>query len=82
MPAWTCRGDGVLPNGIAVFGGAGYWPTQGFPLDADVKARFGMDASRRLVDVNLLFDPMFDFTYYRERLNALIDFTSNGGIRR
>ena len=21
IPAWTCRGDGVLPNGIAVIGG-------------------------------------------------------------
>lgn len=35
IPAWTHAGDGVLPNGIAVFGGAAYWPTQGFPLDTD-----------------------------------------------
>ena len=31
IPAWTCRHDGVLPNGIAVMAGALYWPTQGFP---------------------------------------------------
>jgi len=59
IPAWTCRGDGVLPNGTAVFGGAAYWPTQGFPLDTDVRNHFGMDPTHRLVDVNLLFDPMF-----------------------
>jgi len=60
IPAWTCKGDGVLPNGIAVFGGAGYWPTQGFPLDRDVGEHFGMDSAHRLVDVNLLFSPMFE----------------------
>ena len=31
IPAWTCRGDGVLPNGIAVMAGASTGPRKGFP---------------------------------------------------
>lgn len=29
-----------MPNGLPVTGGGIYWPTQGLPLDADVKAFF------------------------------------------
>ena len=59
LPAWqTVRGGG-LPRGIAVMGGGLYWPTQGFPLDQDIREHFHMDASQRLVDVNLLACPMF-----------------------
>ena len=58
--AWTCEGDQVLPEGIAVMAGGLYWPTQGFPLDRDVKDHFGMDHTQTLVDVNLHFCPMFD----------------------
>ncbi len=58
--AWTCRGTEKLPDGIAVMAGGLYWPTQGFPLDHDVKSHFGMDETQRLVDVNLHFCPMFD----------------------
>ncbi|MFA5816403.1 MAG: uroporphyrinogen decarboxylase family protein [Bacteroidales bacterium] len=57
--AWTCRGIGRLPNGIAVTAGGLYWPTQGFPLDSDVRHYFGMDYTQRLVDINLHFCPMF-----------------------
>ncbi|MEN8158334.1 MAG: uroporphyrinogen decarboxylase family protein [Bacteroidota bacterium] len=58
--AWTCQGPEVLPNGIAVMAGGLYWPSQGFPLDRDVRSHFGMDYTQRLVDVNLHFCPMFD----------------------
>jgi uroporphyrinogen decarboxylase len=81
VPAWTCRGDGVLPNGIAVFGGAGYWPTQGFPLDSDVRTRFGMDTSHRLVDVNLLFDPMFEIEILDDNAETLKYRDIDGGVR-
>ena len=60
IPAWTCRHDGVLPNGIGVMAGALYWPTQGFPVDTDAREFFGMDQQLHLADVNLLFDPMFE----------------------
>ncbi|MCD4709689.1 MAG: hypothetical protein K8R52_02510, partial [Bacteroidales bacterium] len=59
-PAWTCMGVNRLPNGIAVMAGGLYWPTQGFPLDSDVRNHFNMDYTQRLVDVNLHFSPMFD----------------------
>ena len=58
-----------LPKGMPVMAGGLYWPTQGFPLDSDVRARFGMDATQRLVDVNLLFCPMFDAEIFEEDEN-------------
>jgi hypothetical protein len=81
IPAWTRRGDGVLPNGIAVFGGAAYWPTQGFPIDADVRVRFGMDPTHRLVDVNLLFDPMFDVEILEET-DRVLKYQDIDGVKR
>ena len=60
IPAWTCQGKDALPNGIGVMAGGLYWPTQGFPLDRDVRARLGMDVGQRMVDVNLHFCPMFE----------------------
>jgi len=59
LPAWRTIGGHRLPRGISVMGGGLYWPTQGFPLDRDIRERFHMDASQRLVDVNLLACPMF-----------------------
>jgi hypothetical protein len=64
--AWTCEGIDRLPKGIAVTGGGLYWPTQGFPLDRDVRQHFGMDYTQRLADVNLLFCPMFDIEILEE----------------
>jgi len=65
--AWTCenkftheRGVKGFPNGIAIMAGGLYWPTQGFPLDSDVRDYFDMDQTQKLVDVNLLFYPMFE----------------------
>ncbi len=81
IPAWTHRGDGVLPNGIAVFGGAAYWPTQGFPIDCDVRSHFGLDPTHRLVDVNLLFSPMFDVEVLEET-DRLLKYTDIDGVKR
>jgi len=50
----------VLPNGIGVWGGATYWPNQGFPIDNDVTNYFGMDRSMILVKVEQLFYPKFE----------------------
>ncbi len=60
--AWSdkCQGRKRLPNGIAVMAGGLYWPTQGFPLDHDVSEYFGFDKTQTIVDVNLLFEPMFE----------------------
>lgn len=58
--AWNCQSTDTLPAGLPVMAGGLYWPTQGFPLDHDVRNHFGMDHTQVMVDVNLLFDPMFD----------------------
>jgi uroporphyrinogen decarboxylase len=49
-----------LPDGIAVWGGALYWPSQGFPLDLDVADTFGFDRSTALVQVEQLLYPRFE----------------------
>ena len=49
-----------LPDGIAVWGGALYWPSQGFPLDLDVADYFGMDRSTALVQVEQLLYPKYE----------------------
>jgi hypothetical protein len=51
---------GVLPDGLAVFGGGVYWPTQGLPKDRDVELDLGLDEGVELADVNQLFSPLFD----------------------
>ena len=57
--AWNCLPKNRLPKGIAVIGGGLYWPTQGMPLDNDVRLSNELDESQILVNVNLLFYPMF-----------------------
>jgi uroporphyrinogen decarboxylase len=49
-----------LPDGMPIMGGGLYWPTQGFPIDSDIKNYFGLDECQRMVDVNLLCHPMFE----------------------
>lgn len=58
--AWNSIPGNGLPKGIAIMAGGLYWPTQGFPLDGDVREYFGMDECQVLVNVNLLFEPMFE----------------------
>lgn len=49
-----------LPDGIAVWGGFPYWPSQGFPLDQDVADYFGFDKSEVLVQVEQLLHPHYE----------------------
>ncbi|TSA33372.1 MAG: hypothetical protein D4R64_14280 [Porphyromonadaceae bacterium] len=79
--AWTCNGIDRLPNGIAVTAGGLYWPTQGFPLDADVRHHFGMDYTQRLVDVNLHFCPMFDVQFLGED-DKTLTYIDIDGVKR
>ncbi|HPO14817.1 MAG TPA: uroporphyrinogen decarboxylase family protein [Candidatus Hydrogenedentes bacterium] len=64
--AWTCQGPNYIPNGTGVMAGGLYWPTQGFPLDYDVRKACRMDPPQRILDVNLLFEPMFDIEVIEE----------------
>ncbi len=79
--AWTCEGTDRLPDGIAVMAGGLYWPTQGFPLDHDVRKHFGMDYTQRLVDVNLHFCPMFDVKILEENRDKLV-YVDVDGVKR
>ena len=65
-PCWHSIKGERLPAGIAVIGGGLYWPTQGFPIDNDVKDDLGMDRGQILVNVNLLFEPMFELEVLQE----------------
>ncbi len=65
-PCWNSIKDKRLPAGLAVIGGGLYWPTQGFPIDNDVKNELNMDKGQVLVNVNLLFHPMFDIKIFQE----------------
>ena len=60
MPCWNSIRSGKLPEGIAVLGGGLYHPTQGFVQDRDVRDALNMDTGQKLIDVNLLFHPMFE----------------------
>lgn len=81
IPAWTCQSKTVLPNGIGVMAGGLYWPTQGFPVDSDVRDYFGMDPTQRMVDVNLLFCPMFESGTVAEDAGSLT-YTDIDGVTR
>jgi len=78
---WNSIRGGRLPAGIAVLGGGLYEPTQGFAQDTDVKDALGMDTGQRLVDVNLLFHPMFDVVIHEENDEQLV-YTDVDGVKR
>ncbi|MCL5097517.1 MAG: hypothetical protein M1608_08310 [Candidatus Omnitrophica bacterium] len=71
-----------LPNGIAVWGGALYWPSQGFPLDNDVKQYFGLDQSTYLVHVEQLFQPHFEPEVLSEDDKHIVYTDIDGVIRK
>lgn len=79
--AWTCQKSDKLPNGLPVMGGGLYWPTQGFPLDNDVREYFKMDQTQRVVDVNLHFSPMFDVKVLADDERQL-EYVDIDGVRR
>ena len=79
--AWTRNGVNKVPNGICVLGGGLYWPTQGFPLDNDVREHFKMDFTQQVVDVNLHFSPMFDIKILAED-DERLEYIDIDGIRR
>jgi len=81
LPAWTrVKRDG-LPPGIAVMAGGLYWPSQGFPLDSDVRRQLDMDVTQTLVNVNLLLCPMFDVRVVAED-DERFEYIDIDGVRR
>lgn len=82
MPCWESINTGKLPAGIAVLGGGLYHPTQGFIRDHDVRKELSMDIGQRLVDVNLLFDPMFERKILEEDDLYLVYQDLDGVVRK
>jgi len=80
-PAWRSLGKKQLPRGITVSGGGFYTPTQGFPVDQDVRSELELDEAQSLVDVNLLFDPVFEVEVLEENERHLI-YQDLDGIKR
>ena len=70
-----------LPDGIAVWGGGFYWPTQGFPLDTDVADYFDFDRGTALVHVEQLFCPMYEPRILEEN-EKYLDYVDIDGIQR
>jgi hypothetical protein len=79
--AWAKLRGARLPKGMPVMAGGLYWPTQGFPLDTDVRDRFGFGASQQLVDVNLLFHPMFPAQVFEDSGNRFV-YMDVDGVKR
>lgn len=79
--AWTCQGKERIPNGTGIMAGGLYWPTQGFALDTDVRTTLGMDYTQRMVDVNLLFEPMFDVQVVEEDDTSFV-YIDLDGVKR
>jgi uroporphyrinogen decarboxylase len=70
-----------LPDGIAIWGGALYWPSQGFPLALDVMDYFGFDRSTAMVPVEQLFQPHFEPKILEEDERGLF-YVDIDGVRR
>lgn len=80
-PAWNSLKKPGLPAGIAITGGGLYWPTQGFPLDTDVRCHFKLDSTQILLNVNLLFCPQFEIQILEDNTNFMI-YIDLDGVKR
>lgn len=62
--AWNCKNKYLkkdqYPPSMPITGGSVYTPTQGFPSDKDVRNFAEMDKPQKLIDLNLMFLPMFE----------------------
>ncbi|MCL4296994.1 MAG: hypothetical protein KJ077_14750 [Anaerolineae bacterium] len=71
----------TLPDGIGIWGGALYWPSQGFPLDLDVADYFGFDKSTALVHVEQLLYPKYEPIILDEN-EKFVNYVDIDGITR
>jgi hypothetical protein len=72
----------AVPDGMAIWGGALYWPSQGFPLDHDVADFFGFDKSEILAHVEQLFCPQFEPQILEEDDDFVVYVDLDGVTRR
>lgn len=71
-----------LPKGIALMSGGLYWPTQGFPLDKDVKEYFQFDSCQQVVCAEQFIYPNFEIKFLREDEKYIDYIDIDGATRR
>jgi uroporphyrinogen decarboxylase len=71
-----------LPKGIASMAGGLYWPTQGFPLDHDIKEYFNFDSCQMLVNAEQFIYPHFRVEILREDERYIDYIDIDGATRR
>ena len=71
-----------LPKGIALMSGGLYWPTQGFPLDKDVKEYFQFDSCQQVVCAEQFVCPNFEIKFLREDEKYIDYIDIDGATRR
>lgn len=81
-PAWKSIKGENLPAGIAITAGGIPFPTQSFPMDDDVKDILNLDKNQILVNINLLFHPLFDIEIIAEDEETLIYVDIDGVTRK
>jgi hypothetical protein len=83
--AWNCENKFLkkdqYPQSMPVTGGSVYSPTQGFPSDNDVRALAGLDKPQKLIDLNLMFHPMFD-PKVLEETDTELKYLDTDGVKR
>jgi len=71
-----------LPDGIGVMSGGLYWPTQGFPIDSDVRDYFNLDKCQIAVCSEQLIYPHFEVVILNEDEKYLDYIDIDGCTRR
>jgi len=71
-----------LPDGIGVMSGGLYWPTQGFPIDSDVRDYFNLDKCQIVVCSEQLIYPHFKVVILNEDEKYLDYIDIDGCTRR
>lgn len=70
-----------LLDGISIMGGGMYWPSQGLPIDSDVKDYFGFDTSQMMINAEQLVYPQFEIKILKED-DKYLDYIDLDGCTR
>jgi hypothetical protein len=83
--AWNCSNKFLkkdqYPPSMPITGGGVYTPTQGFPSDNDVRDLAGLDKPQILIDLNLIFYPMFE-PKILEETDEVLKYVDVDGVKR
>ena len=71
-----------IPNGIGVWGGFLYQPSQGFPQDKDVASYFDFDKPQSLALIEQFFYPQFEIKILEEDEESILYIDLDGVTRK